>query len=102
MREIGLPANQLFGRRPWLVPIGLAIVVVLLGAPPAILGVLDARISAGLGVAVVSIFAGFGAITTASVSRRSSGVEARFWRWISWGLTSWTLGSIPYVAFLAT
>ncbi len=102
MREIGLPANQLFGGRPWLVPIGLAITVVLLGAPPAILGVLDARLSAGLGVAVVSIFAGSGAITTASVSRRSSGIEARFWRWISWGLTSWTLGSLPYVAFLAT
>ena len=66
------------------------------------LGVMNLEVAAGLGVLCTSIVAGLGFRAARVASRRSKGVEERFWRLMSYGLLSWTLGCVPYFAFLVT
>jgi EAL domain-containing protein (putative c-di-GMP-specific phosphodiesterase class I)/GGDEF domain-containing protein len=68
----------------------------------AAVGVLPGHLSAGLAVGCVSAFAGVGFLTASAAANRSGGLEARFWRLMSYGLLSWTLGCLPYYAYLAT
>ena len=66
------------------------------------LGIMNLEIAAGLGVMCTSVVAGLGFSAARTASRRSKGVEERFWRLMSYGLLSWTLGCVPYVGFLLT
>ncbi|MGD9696863.1 MAG: EAL domain-containing protein [Thermoleophilia bacterium] len=68
----------------------------------SIAGAISASLAAGIGWGTVSVFTAIALVGTRRASQRSGGIEARFWRLMSYGLLSWTLGSIPYWLFLAT
>ena len=53
------------------------------------------------GVGCVTVFAALGMRATRQAAGRTAGVEARFWRLMSYGFMSWALGCVPYFAFLA-
>lgn len=64
-------------------------------------GVVNVLLAAGIGVMLVSLLAALGLIATLEAASRTSGVEATVWLVFASGLASWTLGCVPYVAFLA-
>ena len=76
----------------------------LLGAflPFAATGTVGPSISAAVGVGLTSALAAVGLLVTMGAVQRTRGVEARVWGLFAKGLASWTLGCIPYFAFLLT
>ena len=64
-------------------------------------GAVSVLVAAGIGVILVSLLAALGLIATLEAASRTSGVEATVWRVFACGLASWTLGCVPYIAFLA-
>lgn len=65
-------------------------------------GSVSTEIAAALGVILVSILAVLGLVATREAASRTSGVEATVWKLFARGLASWSLGCIPYIAFLVT
>ena len=56
----------------------------------------------GIGVTLPSVLAALGVVATRNAAGRAAGIEAQVWRLFSYGLLSWSLGCLPYLAFLAT
>ena len=81
---------------------GVVAVVFLIVTALLALGIMNLEVAAGIGVLCTSIVAGLGFRAARAASQRSKGVEERFWRLMSYGLLSWTLGCVPYFAFLLT
>lgn len=92
-------------RRPEVPPVAATALVMLVALSVTGLYVQN-RIGAVAGAAVMQAMtctlAGFGALLVLRTARRAAGVERRVWRFMALGLTSWTLGIIPYATFLAT
>lgn len=65
-------------------------------------GEMTPEAAAGVGVVLPSLLAALGVVATREAAARAAGVEARVWRLFSYGLISWSLGCLPYLAFLAT
>ncbi len=65
-------------------------------------GQISVGVAAAIGVMLVSTLAALGLFATREAAARTSGVEASVWRLFARGLASWTLGFVPYIAFLAT
>lgn len=51
-------------------------------------------------VAGYSVTSGMAAVSTWTAHRGSSGLEARTWRNITWGLVLWTFGGVAYIVYL--
>ena len=64
-------------------------------------GVISGTAGVCFGVGCVTVFAALGMRATRQAAGRSAGVEARFWRLMSYGFMSWALGCVPYYVFLA-
>jgi diguanylate cyclase (GGDEF)-like protein len=79
---------------------GAAVLLAAVGV--ASRGTFGPSVGAGIAVTLGSAFAALGFVAARDAARRTGGVEARVWRLLSLGLLSWTLGCLPYFAFLLT
>lgn len=79
-----------------------AATLLLMLVPVASRGLLSPTVGAAITVTLGSAFAALGFTAARDAARRTGGVEARVWRFLSFGLLSWTLGCVPYYLFLLT
>ncbi len=87
----------------WAIVLGAATVAIFLVAFCFLVaGVISGTAGVCFGVGSVTVFAALGMRATRQAAGRSAGVEARFWRLMSYGFMSWALGCVPYFVFLAT
>ena len=78
-----------------------AVAVILVAFCFLVAGVISGTAGVCIGVGCVTVFAALGVRATRQAAGRSAGVEARFWRLMSYGFASWALGCVPYYVFLA-
>lgn len=95
-------AFQRLGDRTIVATLAGAAVALMSAAVLLQAGKISTPVAAAIGVILVSSLAALGLIATCEAASRTSGVEAQVWRLFARGLASWTLGCIPYIAFLAT
>lgn len=97
-----LKALDRLGDRGIVTMLASAATLLLILVPIASRGLLSPSVGAAIAVTLGSAFAALGFATARDAARRTGGVEARVWRWLSYGLLSWTLGCVPYYLFLLT
>lgn len=98
-----MTAEHVSRRRAELLPIAATAFVLLLTAAAATLhatGRFTDVVGAGVAQSAFCALAGLGTVCAWRRSRASRGIERRVWRLMAFGLLSWTLGIIPYLAFL--
>lgn len=88
-------------RTVWTMAAAAGVLLASLG-PFSIFELFPMEASAAIGVGFASTFGALGFLLTTRSAGRANGVEARFWRLMSFGVLSWTLGCLPYFIFLGT
>jgi EAL domain-containing protein (putative c-di-GMP-specific phosphodiesterase class I)/GGDEF domain-containing protein len=83
---------------------GVAVTTLLFGGLGGLTatGVVPDSAGAAIVALATSILAGLGALLCRRAGSRTGGLEARVWRYFALGLTSWAVGCVPYLGFLAT
>jgi EAL domain-containing protein (putative c-di-GMP-specific phosphodiesterase class I)/GGDEF domain-containing protein len=79
-----------------------ASIAIIASTQAAASGALSITTTAAIAVILTSALAAVGFFSARAAVARSAGIEARVWRLLRLGLLSWSLGCVPYLAFLAT